>query len=591
MKKTIIFFSLFMALGSVYYFQPVAYEILKLKTFDSFIQEKEESGNFVVLNITEEDIANEGGYPLSRQTLSQIHINLLRQGAMGVGWVMAFPQPDRFGGDFEFTEALKFSPSVLAMFEGKGEYPPTSGTVILGPENTGGMMATGVIQNIDVLKHNASQGIAVARTDADNLIRRLPLLMRTPDGWVSSYSTEVLKVLAGADTYVIRTNDNGVEEVRVKGLPPVKTDSLGRKWISWVVPRETSLAEMDVENRFVFVGFTAKGIMPQLATPVGLLEPHKIQAALAESILIQDSPYIPDYALALELLIFLFSLVFVWLVLNVFGITWGVSFFAVVFASTAFYGVSTIQNGILIDVTWALVSQFITATVAFYIRFREQYKLRQQIKKQFEHYLDKRQVAILQKSPEKLKLGGEKRYATFLFTDVRGFTALSETLEPEQVTYIMNKALTAQQKAVQKNGGMVDKYIGDAMMAIFNAPLDLENHENKAIDCALDIQKNMADLNKELGEQGIDPVAIGIGINSSYAVIGNCGSETRFDYTAIGDGVNVAARLESGTKEAGRDLLIGYNTAIKSDYKLELLEPLKVKGKEKPLEVYTWDLS
>ena len=197
----------------------------------------------------------------------------------------------------------------------------------------------------------------------------------------------------------------------------------------------------------------------------------------------------------------------------------------------------------------------------------------------------------MQKSPEKLKLGGEKRYATFLFTDVRGFTALSETLEPEQVTYIMNKALTAQQKAVQKHGGMVDKYIGDAMMAIFNAPLDLEFHENKAIDCAKDIQKNMEVLNVELSEQDIDPVAIGIGINTGYAVIGNMGSESRFDYTAIGDAVNTAARLESGTKEAGRDLLIGYNTAIKSDYKLELLEPLKVKGKEKPLEVYTWDLS
>ena len=589
MKKSIIFLSLFFALGSIYYFQPVAYEILKLKTFDSFVKDKEESGNFVVLNITEEDIANEGGYPLSRQTLAQIHINLLRKGAMGVGWVMAFPQPDRFGGDFEFTEALKFSPSVLAMFEGKGEYPPTSGTVILGPEDTGGMMATGVIQNIDVLKYNASQGIAVARTDADNLIRRLPLLMRTPDGWVSSYGTEVLKVLAGADTYVIRTNDNGVEEVRVKGLPPVKTDSLGRKWISWVVPRETSLAEMDVENRFVFVGFTAKGIMPQLATPVGLLEPHKIQAALAESILIQDSPYIPDYALALEILIFLFSVVFVWLVLNVFGITWGISFFALVFVSTAFYGVFTIQKGILLDVTWSLISQFITAAVAFYLRFREQYKLRQQIKKQFEHYLDPRQVKQLQDNPDLLKLGGEKRYATFLFTDVRGFTSMSERLEPEEVTYIMNKALTAQQKAVQKHGGMVDKYIGDAMMAIFNAPLDQDFHENKAIDCALDIQKNMEDLNIEMAEKDLPPVAIGIGINTGYAVIGNMGSESRFDYTAIGDAVNTGARLESGTKEAGVDLLIGYNTAIKSDYRLRLLEPLKVKGKDKPLEIYTWE--
>ena len=589
MKKTIIFLSLFIGLGSVYYFQPIAYEILKLKTFDSFVVSKEESDNFVILNITEEDIANEGGYPLSRQTLAQIHINLLRQGAMGVGWVMAFPQPDRFGGDFEFTEALRFSPSVLAMFEGKGEYPPTSGAVILGPENTGGMMATGVIQNIDVLKHNASQGIAVARTDADNLVRRLPLLMRTPDGWVSSYGTEVLKVLAGADTYVIRTNDNGLEELRVRGLPAVPVDSLGRKWISWVDTPQTNLAEMDVENKFVFVGFTAKGISPQIATPVGLLEPHKIQAALAESILIQDSPFIPDYALALEILIFVFSAVFVWLILNVFGITYGLVFFTVVFVSTGFYGVYTIQKGILIDTTWALISQFIIASVAFYVRFREQYKLRQQIKKQFEHYLDPRQVKQLQKNPDLLKLGGEKRYATFLFTDVRGFTSMSEKLEPEEVTYIMNKALTAQQKAVQKHGGMVDKYIGDALFAIFNAPLDLEHHENKAIDCALDIQKNMEDLNLEMLEKGLPPVAIGIGINTGYAVIGNMGSESRFDYTAIGDAVNTGARLESGTKDAGVDLLIGYNTAIKSDYRLRLLEPLKVKGKDKPLEIYTWE--
>ena len=581
MKKTIIFLSLFIALGSVYYFQPVAYEILKLKTFDSFIQEKEESGNFVVLNITEEDIANEGGYPLSRQTLAQIHINLLRQGAMGVGWVMAFPQPDRFGGDFEFTEALKFSPSVLAMFEGEGEYPPTSGTVILGPEDTGGMMATGVIQNIDVLKYNASQGIAVARTDADNLIRRLPLLMRTPDGWVSSYGTEVLKVLAGADTYVIKTNDNGVEEVRVKGLPPVKTDSLGRKWISWVVPRETSLSEMDVENRFVFVGFTAKGIMPQLATPVGLLEPHKIQAALAESILIQDSPYIPDYALALELLIFLFSLVFVWLVLNVFGITWGVSFFALVFVSTAFYGVTTIQKGILVDVTWALVSQFITATVAFYIRFREQYKLRQQIKKQFEHYLDPRQVKALQKDPGLLKLGGEKKRCTFLFTDVRGFTAMSEYMDPENVTAIMNMALTIQSDAVKKHGGIVDKYIGDAMMAIFNAPIDLDNHERAAVMCAKEIQD--AFNSSSIG------VEIGVGINTGEAVIGNCGSSTRFDYTAIGSAVNIAARCESSCKTVGKNLIIAEETAKNCGFKLKSLQPIEVKGISEPLKIYTWE--
>ena len=587
MKKSIIFIGLFITLGSIYIYQPVAYEILKLKTFDAFVEEKEPSGYFTVLNITEDDITNEGGYPLPRQRLSEIQAQLLENGASGIGWVIAFPQPDRFGGDLEFKQSLEQGASVLAMFEGNnGLYPPTTGTVILG-DDIGGMQIEGVIQNIDMFKQSAAQGLAVARTDVDNLIRRLPLLMRTPDGWTPAYGTEVLKILAGADTYVIKTNDNGLEEIRVRGLPPVPVDSLGRKWISWVDTPQTDLATMDVQDKFVFIGFTAKGIMPQLATPIGLLEPHKIQASLAESILIQDSPYIPDYALALEILLFVASVVFVWLVLNVFGITLGITFFVIVFASTAFYGVYTIQSGILIDVTWVLISQFITASAAFYLRFREQYKLRQQIKKQFEHYLDPRQVKELQKNPSLLKLGGEKRYATFLFTDVRGFTSMSESLEPEDVTYIMNKALTAQQSAVQKHGGMVDKYIGDAMMAIFNAPIDQDFHENKAIDCAVDIQRNMESLNVELADRGIPAVAIGIGINTGYAVVGNMGSESRFDYTAIGDAVNIGARLESGTKEAGVDVLIGYNTAIKSDYELRLLEPLHVKGKEKALDVYT----
>ena len=554
-------------------------EILKLKVFDSWIKDQEPSNYFTVLNITEEDIANEGGYPLSRQTLAQIHVSLLRKGAIGVGWVLAFPQPDRFGGDFEFSEALSFSPSVLAMFEGEGDYPPTSGTVILGPETTGGIMATGVIQNIEVLKQNATQGIAVARTDVDNLVRRLPLLMRTPDGWVSAYGTEVLKVLAGADTYVIRTNDNGVEEIRVKGLPPVKTDSFGRRWISFVNTPQTNLGEMDVENKFVFVGFTAKGIMPQIATPSGLLEPHKIQAALAESILIEDSPYIPDYSLAVEMAALLLGIAMMWSLINFLGITLGISLAVSTMALTLFAGYSVVQQGILIDVTWTFIAEFITGTVAFYLRFREQYKLRQQIKKQFEHYLDPRQVKALQDDPSLLKLGGERRNCTFLFTDVRGFTAMSETMEPEEVTKIMNQALTIQSDTVKKYDGMVDKYIGDAMMAIFNAPLDLDNHEEAAVLCAKEIQDQF-----KLSKISVE---IGIGINTGPAVVGNMGSETRFDYTAIGDTVNLAARLESSTKEVGKDIVIGESTAKACSFPLAVLPSITVKGKQDRINIFT----
>jgi adenylate cyclase len=586
MKKLIL--PIFIVLVLPLLFQSTLTEILKFKTFDSLVKQQNPSGNFVVLNITEEDVEREGGYPLPRKRLADIQMELIAKGALGVGWVISFPQPDRMLGDKDFARSLSYAPSVIAMFETNNNvYPKTTGTVIKG-DDTGGILTQGVKENFYTYE-NILQGIASAPTEVDQLVRRVPLLLRTPEGWVASFGTQIYKALFDVKTYVITTNQNGIQEVSIRGIPPVKTDSLGRKWISWVNTPQTTLQEMEVNGKFVFVGVTANGVMPQIATPVGLLEPHKIQAALAESILIQDSPHIPDWSLALELLLFTVGVLAVWFLVQLLGISSGIFLATLVMISTGGISYYLINTGLLIDVTWSLISEFITGSVAFYLRFREQFKLRLQIKKQFEHYLDPRQVRKLQKNPELLKLGGEKRYATFLFTDVRGFTSLSESVEPEQVTYIMNKALTAQQSAVQKYEGMVDKYIGDAMMAIFNAPINLKNHEDKAISCALEIQKNMIELNKELNKEGLPSVAIGIGINSGEAIIGNMGSDSRFDYTAIGDAVNTAARLESSTKEVGKNLIIGLNTKQKSKFKLKLLKPIKVKGKAKSLEIYTYE--
>ena len=580
MKKLIFLILPMLAIPLV--FQWTFVEVIKLRTFDAFVKEYEESGFFTILNITEEDVAREGGYPLPRQRLAEIHIELLKRGALGVGWVLAFPQADRLGGDAAFAEALCYGGSVLGMFEdGSGNYPQTSGTVILGNNSIVGIQSTGVVQNIDTLAACSNQGIAVAPVEVDNLVRRIPLLLQTPDGFVSAYGTEVMKVLAGNSTYIIKTSDLGIEEITVQGLAPVKTDSLGRKWISWVDTKQTTLQEMDVEGRYVFVGFTAAGVMPQIATPAGLLEPHKIQTALAESILIPDSPSVPDWSFGIEIAIFAFFVALSWLVLTSFGVTWGLSIGVFLMLSVASGGYAMIEKGLLVDVSWTLISQFITSAIAFYLRFKEQYKLRQQIKKQFEHYLDPRQVKQLQESPRLLKLGGERKYCTFLFTDVRGFTALSERLEPEEVTKIMNKALTIQANAIKEFGGMVDKYIGDAMMAIFNAPIDLPGHENKAIGAALKIQADM-----EQADLGIE---IGIGINSGAAIIGNMGSDTRFDYSAIGDAVNTAARFESATKDVGVDLVIGHNTKKNTKYRLKSLKPINVKGKNSKLKIYTYE--
>jgi adenylate cyclase len=587
MKKLLFIILIILVLPILYQSTPT--EILKLKVFDTFVKKQKPSGNFVILNITEQDVEDEGGYPFPRRRLAEIQIDLINQGAIGIGWVISFPQADRMGGDEVFAQTLGYAPSVIAMFEdGKGNYPKPTGTVVKG-SHVSGIVSMGVKENLNTLKDNTLQGLAIAPTEVDQLVRRIPLLVSTPNkDWIPAFGTQIYKALFGVKTYIIKTNDNGIEEISIRGIPPVKTDSLGRKWISWVDTPQTDLKEMDVAGKFVFIGVTANGVMPQIATPVGLLEPHKIQAALAESILIQDSPYIPDWALAVELLILVITVTFVWLCINIFGMTAGITLTSLLFFSTIFFGHWFIQRGVLIDVSWTLISQFITASIGFYLRFREQYKLRQQVKKQFGKYLDPRMVKKLQDNPELCKVNGNRVNCSIIFTDLRGFTSLSESVEPEMVTYIMNNVLDVQVKAANKYFGCTDKFIGDAGMFHWNTIIPQDDHHNLALQAAQEIEKNIDQLNIKFKEEGIPEIAIGIGVNSGICIAGNFGATDRFAFSLIGDPCNVAARLESSTKVAGVGTLIGEETAKKSKFKLKLLEPIEVKGKSKPLQVYTW---
>ena len=570
-----------------------ALEILKLKTFDAIVQTPEPSGWFTTLDITEEDVSMMGGWPFPRQDLARIHLDLVEAGAIGVGWVVAFPQADRFGGDKAFATALAGTPSVLAMFENEnGSYPPTTGTVILGDGvPVKGVFVRGVIQNTSELAAASSQGLAVAQTEVDNLVRRLPLLLQTPslDGWVPAFGMEVMKILSESDTYVIRTSEGSIVELTLPNYAEIPVDESGRRWVPWVDTPRTTLDELNVKDKFVFVGVSAKGVMPQIATPAGLLYPHEVQAALAESMTV-DVPQIPGAAMLYELLILVGVLSLAIVIIRFSPVTGSMVGVGLLYCVQAAAAVYLARSNVLIDFSYSAVSMTLISVQEFWLRFGEQYRLRQQIKKQFEHYLDPRQVARLQNNPDLLKLGGQKKICTFLFTDVRGFTALSERLPPEEVTEIMNKVLTAQVECIQAHGGMVDKFIGDACMAIFNAPLDIDEHEQRAVACAQDMRTAVRMINKELEHD----VRIGIGVNTGEAVIGNMGSSTRFDYSAIGDAVNVAARLESATKGAGEDILIGETTANKIVEQNTLMQTalvyvgkIKVKGKGEALTVYT----
>ena len=200
-------------------------------------------------------------------------------------------------------------------------------------------------------------------------------------------------------------------------------------------------------------------------------------------------------------------------------------------------------------------------------------------------------VKKLQDNPELCKINGNRVDCSIIFTDLRGFTSLSESVEPEMVTYIMNNVLDVQVKAANKFFGCTDKFIGDAGMFHWNTIIPQPDHRNLALQAAKEIESNIIELNKKFKQEGIPEIAIGIGVNSGVCIAGNFGATDRFAFSLIGDPCNVAARLESSTKVAGVGTLIGEETAKSSCYDLKELDPIEVKGKSKPLRVYTWAAS
>ena len=388
-KKLPLPILIFIFLG-IYLWNPSMIETLKLRTFDAWVQEKEPSGYFTILNISEDDIRKRGGFPFPRSEYAQIQYDIMTKGALGVGWTMNFTYPDRFGQDEIFANFIKDLPTVVATFENNnGLQPDLTGTVILGSqEDVPGVLVKGYMPNIQIIKESATEGLVSAPVDVDNLLRRMPLLYKTDGGYTPAFATQILKRLAEADTYIVKQSEFGIEEITVQGIPPIPTDNLGRKWISFVDTPSTTLDELDVEGKFVIIGTSAPGILPQVATPVGLLFPQQVQGSLAESLLITDSPRIPDFAPAVEILILIISMLVIWLVLNRFVLGISLILFVIVIALEGISGVLMIQNGYLIDVSWSIIAGIFTGGTAFYLNYRDQYKLRHQIKKQFEQYLD-----------------------------------------------------------------------------------------------------------------------------------------------------------------------------------------------------------
>ena len=570
--------TLFVMIG-VRYENPTFVESVRLRYFDTLITSKKPTENNVyTVNIDEDSLNKYGQWPLPRSEYSYIIQELYKRNAGLVILDVLMPERDRSGEDALLAKTIAKYPVILANIpaEKTKNNPKVPGAVIIGSEFEDTIVKyPGLIANVPELETNAV-GVGSVNTmpEIDGVNRRAPLVS-TVDGKIyPSLAMEVLRVAAGDSTVQIKLNENGVEKMRIPSFGPITTDSLGRVWIDWSQKgKQVSLANLpeDFNSAMVIVGPTAAGIANPLSTPVGATYPQDVQASLIYTMMNGVVISRPDYADSLELLSILVAGILL-LILTRWTYVGLASIPIIVFGAAYGSHWAFVNHLWLFDVTAFIGAAVLVALHAYGIKFVSEFLQKQQIKKQFGTYLSPAMVEKLQKNPELLTLGGEERELSIMFTDVRGFTSISEHYgkDVQGLTKIMNRYMTAMTAKIIENEGTLDKYIGDAQMAFWNAPLDDANHAKNAVKTALLMLKDLEKFNEEISKESVPPFGLGIGINTGRVVVGNMGSVQRFDYTCLGDAVNLASRLEGQSKPYGVKLILGPITAeqVADEYQL-----------------------
>jgi adenylate cyclase len=579
---------------------PSFVESIRLRYFDQLITSKGTtvSQQVHVVNIDDETIRQKGQFPFPRGQYATLIADLYRNGAGLVVFNMYMPDGDRFGQDTVLAQTLKQYPVVLPQVattdDIKNNYAPfRPGVSVIGGENAGVNFGN-IDPNIKLFNETAA-GIGVVNTlpEIDGVTRRIPMVVNSADKLFPSISLETLRVASGDPSFQVKVNDNGIEAVRIPQFGKITTDNLGRIWVDWSTkPIEHSASKLpkDFGGGIVIVGLTAKGLNNPVATATGAVYPHYVQASVLDTVISGTNISRPDWADGAEILAFAIASIFLlfltrWVYAGL--ISLGLIAGGWIFASHFLFS----SNLYLFDATLGVAGLILVGLHAYGVKFVSEFLQKMQIKKQFGTYLSPALVEKLQKNPELLTLGGESRELSIMFTDVRGFTTISEHYgeDVQGLTKIMNRYMTAMTAKIIENNGTLDKYIGDAQMAFWNAPLDEPNHAKMAVRTALQMMDSLDAFNDEITKEGIPAFGMGLGINTGTVVVGNMGSDQRFDYTCLGDSVNLASRLEGQSKPYGVRIVLGALTAeqVKDEYPVVELDCIAVKGKKQGVKIYT----
>jgi adenylate cyclase len=581
---------------------PQVKEILRLKAFDLLLQseKKEVSQDIGVITIDEKAIEKYGQWPWNRSVLGDI-IGQLRKAEVGIIVLpILFSEEDRLGGDQTLSNYIYQNGVIIAQV---GTNQTNKNSVPRGVAKIGDPLPYlfewgGMLGPIPQLGEVAD-GVGVVNTapEIDGVTRRIPLLMKIGNEVYPAMAIEVIRVAVQAPSYQVKAGDAGIIALRVPGFSTIETDPNARIWLRWNKEYET-VSAADVENfkslkgKTVIIGSTAEGLNSIIATPTGERYSFELTASTLQTVL--DGKQINRYDISLFVeLVIAFVVGIIIVIIARFTPYWFIGikllslYGASIFASYYLFN----KYAILADASWIIITLTIVGFHSVFNRFILEFQLKQQIKKQFEHYLEPKMVKKLQQNPDLLKLGGETKELTFMFSDIRGFTPLSEKYQsnPADLTKVINKFLTPMTNIIMKNGGTIDKYMGDCIMAFWNAPIDTPNHKELAIKSALEMMDKLKELNETDGFGEGNKINIGIGINTGKCIVGNMGSDQRFDYSVIGDPVNLASRLEGVSKNYDATLVIGEDTyrGISKLYKFKKLDDVQVKGKSNKVTIYT----
>ena len=547
---------------------------LDFKIQDVFLPNIAADPRLVIVDIDSESISHIGQWPWSREVYAKLFENMSTAPPLVVGMDIILSESGRLDkeGDSLLSEELKKLnfPVVLAS---------QAKVFIKNSDNT--YRAEGVLlPNNEFLQNkNVTTGIANIISDRDNLIRH----------FVTQYTDADNQ---GQDIFASKI----VQSAKLNGLTQKSPGRILYSGKPRTIRHVPALSIIDPKNadmlrgKIVLIGVTSPDLHDEQLTPTsrGQAMPGvEIQANIVNQVIAGKTAKADNY---LVIIIFLLSAVYPLLIFKTTKkpvlpllISLGVG------SVIIFICLYIISYGILLPIVSITLLNTVLPILFFVYRYLAEYKEKRMIEKTFSKYVSKEVLASIVSNPSQVTLGGQEKKLTILFSDIRGFTSISESLTPAELVKLLNRYFTSMTSEIIKHGGVVDKYIGDAIMAFWGAPLDDSSQEDNAYLAAKGMLERLKEFNQQIVSEGLPAIDIGVGIYTGLAVVGNVGSEERFDYTVIGDTVNVASRLEGVNKEYGTQLIIGETTQSELKYKDELkyLGGVKVKGREEEVQVYT----